>query len=70
MSLRPGARVRQADYGDGEIVLVTAQHVTVAFDDGSVRKFVTSMAVLEPSTTPVPQRLMPARSAAPKRARR
>jgi len=51
---REGDRVRQADYGDGQIVQLTPQHVTIAFDDGTVRKFVTAIVRLEPSSTPAP----------------
>jgi hypothetical protein len=51
---REGNRVRQADYGDGEVVQITQQHVTIAFDDGTVRKFVTAIVRLEPTTTPPP----------------
>jgi hypothetical protein len=62
MIFREGTRVRQSTYGDGEIVVVTAQHVTVAFDDGSVRKFVASIVVLEPSDVPRPPKVTPPRT--------
>jgi len=54
---REGDRVRQPDYGDGHVVQVTRQHVTIAFDDGTVRKFVTAIVRLEPTTTPPPPKL-------------
>ncbi|MEZ5289800.1 MAG: hypothetical protein R2745_01815 [Vicinamibacterales bacterium] len=62
MTLREGTRVRQATYGHGEIVVATAQHVTVAFDDGSVRKFVAAIVALEPSEVPRPPKVAPPRA--------
>ncbi|MGE0813833.1 MAG: hypothetical protein AB7O28_07300 [Vicinamibacterales bacterium] len=64
MSVREGDRVRQSSYGDGEVVVVTTQHVTVAFDDGSVRKFVSSIVNLEPSAAPRPAKVTPPRARA------
>ncbi|HQZ39834.1 MAG TPA: hypothetical protein PLH72_12425 [Vicinamibacterales bacterium] len=62
MTLRTGDRVHQATYGLGGIVKMNRQHVTIAFDDGITRKFVTSMVLLQPSDTPPP----PKRQATPR----
>lgn len=54
MTLRTGGRVHQETYGVGEIIDMSAAYVTIAFDDGSIRKFVTSMVSLQPSDAPAP----------------
>lgn len=54
MALRTGDRVLQETYGVGEIIDMSAAYVTIAFDDGSTRKFVTSRVSLQPSSTPAP----------------
>ncbi len=54
MALRRGDRVHQATYGVGEILEMNHEYVTIAFDDGSTRKFVASKVLLQPSDTPPP----------------
>ncbi len=54
MALRTGDRVLQENYGVGEIIDMSAAYVTISFDDGSTRKFVTSRVSLQPSSTPAP----------------
>lgn len=54
MALRTGDRVLQENYGVGEIIDMSAAYVTISFDDGSTRKFVTSRVTLQPSSTPAP----------------
>lgn len=52
MAVREGDRVIQPSYGVGEVVEVTGERVTISFDDGVVRKFVTSMVQLTSSDSP------------------
>jgi hypothetical protein len=59
MIWRPGDRVCQPTYGVGEVVQVSGNHVTVAFDGSGVRKFVVSMVQLTPSDAPRPERPEP-----------
>jgi hypothetical protein len=56
MAFRTGDRVHQLSYGVGEIVEISREYVTIAFDDGATRKFVASLVRLEPSTVPRPPR--------------
>lgn len=42
----------QPSYGVGEVIDASGDRVTIAFDDGVVRKFVASMVQLTPSDTP------------------
>ncbi len=62
MALKAGDRVFQSAYGVGDVTDVSADRVTIAFDDGGVRKFITSMARLEPSDAPRERRVKPKRS--------
>ena len=56
MAFRTGDRVHQVSYGVGEIVEISREYVTIAFDDGATRKFVVSLVRLEPSTVARPAR--------------
>lgn len=67
MAFRTGDRVHQQTYGVGEILDVSSHYVTIAFDDGAMRKFVASMVVLEPSGVPRPPKPQPASRARRKR---
>lgn len=49
---RRDARVLHAELGTGIVIRADRYYTTIAFDDGAVRKFVTSMVRLERSTTP------------------
>jgi hypothetical protein len=64
MVFAKGARVHQPDYGPGTIVETNEHHTLIAFDQGGVRKFVTSMVSLTRSDAPAPA------AATPKRGRR
>jgi hypothetical protein len=64
MALRTGDRVLQENYGVGEIIDMSAAYVTISFDDGSTRKFVTSRVSLQPSSTPAPVKTKATRSTA------
>ena len=61
-----GDRVTQAQYGAGTVTDVDAHHTVIDFDQHGVRRFVTNLVRLEPTTDPAP----PAKTAArrPKRA--
>jgi hypothetical protein len=49
-----GARVVDPAYGHGIIVAVEDEYVRVQFDEHGVKKFLTRLSRLEPSTAPVP----------------
>ena len=54
MVFTKGTRVQQPDYGAGTIVETNEHHTLIAFDEGGVRKFVTSMVALTRTDTPAP----------------
>jgi hypothetical protein len=49
-----GARVVEPTYGTGSVIAVEDNYTRVQFDDGGVKKFLTSMSRLEPSDEPAP----------------
>src|SRR4029450_10661815 len=49
-----GARVTEPTYGLGSVVAVEDAYTRVQFDEHGVKKFLTSMSKLEPSSEPVP----------------
>lgn len=49
-----GARVVEPTYGLGSVVAVEDAYTRVQFDEHGVKKFLTSMSKLEPSSEPVP----------------
>jgi len=49
-----GARVVEPTYGTGSVIAVEDAYTRVQFDDGGIRKFLTSMSRLEPSDEPAP----------------
>ncbi len=49
-----GARVREPTYGLGSVIAVEDAFTRIQFDDNTVRKFLTSLARLEPSAEPAP----------------
>jgi hypothetical protein len=49
-----GARVVEPTYGLGSVVAVEDAYTRVQFDEHGVKKFMTSMSKLEPSSEPVP----------------
>jgi hypothetical protein len=49
-----GARVVEPTYGLGSVIAVEDAYTRVQFDDGGVKKFMTSMSRLEPSDEPAP----------------
>ena len=58
-----GARVHEPTYGAGSVIAIEDAYTRIQFDDNTVRKFLTSLAKLEPSSEPAP----PTRSRARKR---
>jgi hypothetical protein len=61
-----GARVVEPTYGLGSVVAVEDAYTRVQFDEHGVKKFMTSMSKLEPSSEPVPPGL---RSGKPRKKR-
>ena len=49
-----GARVCEPTYGPGSVIAVEDAYTRIQFDDNTVRKFLTSLARLEPSSEPAP----------------
>ena len=49
-----GARVHEPTYGSGSVVSVEDAFTRIQFDDNTVRKFLTSLARLEPTNEPAP----------------
>ena len=66
-----GARVVEPTYGLGSVIAVEDAYTRVQFDEHGVKKFLTSMSRLEPSSEPVPAGLRGSRvrkKRAPKKA--
>jgi RNA polymerase-interacting CarD/CdnL/TRCF family regulator len=49
-----GSRVVEPTYGLGSVIAVEDAYTRVQFDEHGVKKFLTSMSRLEPSSEPVP----------------
>jgi hypothetical protein len=49
-----GARVHEPTYGPGSVIAIEDAFTRIQFDDNTVRKFLTSLAKLEPSSEPAP----------------
>lgn len=49
-----GSRVVEPTYGLGSVIAVEDAYTRVQFDEHGVKKFMTSMSKLEPSSEPVP----------------
>ena len=49
-----GARVHEPTYGPGSVIAIEDAYTRIQFDDNTVRKFLTSLAKLEPSSEPAP----------------
>ena len=49
-----GARVMEPTYGLGSVVAVEDNYLRVQFDEHGVKKFLTSLSRLEPSSEPAP----------------
>ncbi len=49
-----GARVSEPTYGVGSVLAVEDAFIRIQFDDNTARKFLISLAKLEPSSEPAP----------------
>lgn len=49
-----GSRVIEPTYGLGSVVAVEDNYTRVQFDEHGIKKFLTSMSRLEPSSEPLP----------------
>jgi hypothetical protein len=49
-----GARINEPTYGLGSVLAVEDAFVRIQFDDNTARKFLISLAKLEPSSEPAP----------------
>ena len=49
-----GARVHEPTYGLGSVIAVEDVFTRIQFDDKTVRKFLTRLATIEPSSEPPP----------------
>ncbi len=51
-----GDRVVHAQYGAGTLTDVNEHHTVIDFDEHGIRKFVTSIVILERTAIPAPER--------------
>ena len=66
-----GSRVVEPTYGLGSVIAVEDAYTRVQFDEHGVKKFLTSMSKLEPSSEPAPAGIRgakPRKKRAPKKA--
>jgi hypothetical protein len=49
-----GSRVMEPTYGLGSVIAVEDAYLRIQFDEHGVKKFLTSMSRLEPSSEPAP----------------
>ena len=52
-----GARISEPTYGVGLVVAIEDAYTRIEFDEHGVKKFLTSLASLESSKVPLPDRL-------------
>ncbi|MCH7748279.1 MAG: hypothetical protein IH939_09300 [Acidobacteria bacterium] len=57
-----GSRVHEPTYGHGSVIAVEDAFTRIQFDDNTVRKFLTSLAKIEPSSEPAPVKRSRARA--------
>ena len=62
-----GTRVHEPTYGHGSVIAVEDAFTRIQFDDSTVRKFLTSLAKIEPSSEPAPAKRPRARKAKAKK---
>ena len=51
-----GARVSQPNYGPGTVTDADAHHTVIDFDNHGLKRFVTTMVALAPSSEPAPEK--------------
>jgi hypothetical protein len=52
-----GARVSQPNYGPGTVTDADAHHTVIDFDNHGLKRFVTTMVALAPSSEPAPEKV-------------
>ena len=57
-----GSRVHEPTYGHGSVIAIENAFTRIQFDDNTVRKFMTSLAKIEPSSEPAPTKRPRARA--------
>ena len=57
-----GSRVHEPTYGHGSVIAIENAFTRIQFDDKTVRKFMTSLAKIEPSSEPAPTKRPRARA--------
>lgn len=62
-----GARISEPTYGVGSVIAIEDTYTRIQFDEHGVKKFLTSLANLESSKVPAPERL---KSGKPRRKRK
>jgi hypothetical protein len=62
----PGARVSQAQYGDGTVTSADEYHTRIEFDEHGPRTFSSVRVSLTPSTTLAPVKVTKSRKRTPK----
>lgn len=62
----PGARVSQAQYGDGTVTSADEHHTRIEFDEHGLRTFSSVRVSLTPSDTLAPVKVAKSRKRAPK----
>ncbi len=51
-----GARVSQPNYGPGTVTDADTNHTVIDFDNHGLKRFVTTMVALSPSSEPAPEK--------------
>ena len=57
-----GSRVHEPTYGHGSVIAIEDAFTRIRFDDNTVRKFLTNLAKIEPSSEPAPTKRPRARA--------
>ncbi len=52
-----GARVSQPNYGPGTVTDADGHHTVIDFDNHGLKRFVTTMVALSPSSEPAPEKV-------------
>ena len=52
-----GARVSQPQYGSGTVTDADTNHTVIDFDNHGLKRFVTTMVALAPSSEPAPEKV-------------
>jgi hypothetical protein len=63
-TFKVGDRITQPNYGDGTITGADDHHIVIDFDGHGVKRFATTLVVLERTSAPAPARAAKAKRAA------